>query len=524
MPGWVPMSIGLEGMLSQLSASSTPAPPISRGDAPPGFESGDAGADLTTIAQWFLSGIGVTGVSPPRGYPDPRGGGAIDLTGSPTDQLAQLILHRMGTEAAIDPRKMSVAQAAAQRAKNDAAYRYQLAQWLGWEQSNPHVQYWIASGGGLPSNPTEKVAAVPSGGKATGTTPTPRTDPSAGKVPMPFDYKIFSNPDYHGYNYGDQAPPNSYKSGWHEGQDYGVPNNTPIMAPFAGKVRVGYEPSGYGNYVDLVFGNQGNYLRFAHLGYVSVRNGQTISPGTQLALSGSTGYSTGPHLLIEERNARNQPIDPRPLLSAIYNNGNGQSFAALETAGVAETGTLAPPGTSFGYEVTPDGHILYAGTPDRAYYDMVNTAYQQRYGVQAPYSLVMAMKAAGVQNTSQMAAVAANWPSDIAGMTFGQRDQVYNTANSIALKNWNRPIPDSLVKRLAAQGLTAPDDIRLWFDSHLSSDIPAAEYQQIYDAANPAINQAYGEPPAPDYIGYLWGQTQAPPSSTTPTTTKPPGT
>jgi hypothetical protein len=164
--------------------------------------------------------------------------------------------------------------------------------------------------------------------------------------------------------------------------------------------------------------------------------------------------------------------------------------------------------------------LLYAGTPERALYDMVNTVYEKRYGTAAPYSLVWAMQAAGVTNSSQMAALADSWPSDVPGVSFGTRDNIYNIANGIAMKEWGRPIPDSLVKQLASAGMVTSNQIKSWFDDHIPTDIPKADYQQVYDAALPSMQSAYGEGPSPAYVGYLWGQNQqAPP--TPPTTTAP---
>lgn len=539
MPSWIPESIGLEGMLSALNAGTPTPTPSAAGSLPPGWQ--DPGSPSTPAGggidlSWLFGGGPTRGeqFGPAGRYGRPGTESGIDLGqlfgNAPQEQLAQAIAERMGlslgaTRNLYDAARQREVYNIAQRAQSDPTLRQQLATWMGWNMDNAHVQYWIQSGGGVPSNPTSKTAGpttTPTGGTGTGVSGSgaPSSDPSQAKVQAPWASSIFNQP-YSGNNYGDAKPPGVNWGGWtwHQGQDYGMPQGTALSFPFAGKVvRVGYDPSGYGNYVTVEFGNQGMTLTYAHLQYVQVKQGQTITPGQQVGLSGSTGISTGPHLLVVEQNARGQPIDPRPLIQAMF---SGATLASLETAGVAQTGTLAPAGTTQGYIVTPDGVTLYDGTPDYGYYNMVNTAYEQRYGTQAPYSLVMAIKATGVQNTSQMAAVAANWPSDIIGMTFGQRDAVYNTANGIAMKNWNRPIPDSLVKRLAQAGLTTPDDIRTWFDGHLPTDIPPADYQQIYDAAMPAISSTYGEGPSPDYIGYLWGQTQAASSGTASTT---PGT
>jgi murein DD-endopeptidase MepM/ murein hydrolase activator NlpD len=552
MPGWIPASIGLQGMLDQVTASSTPSPtPSSPGSLPPGWQgappSDPGGPDpLSAIGQWidqWNRSSGLTAEQAQRegsGIPASTTGSQSfqwpSLTGDPTTQLAQAIAQKMGVSlgATRDLRGAATQRqiySIAQRAQVDGGLRQQLATYLGWNSDNQHVQYWVQSGGGLPSNPTATDA--PKGGPGTGTTPSPNgaAAQAAGTVPFPFPYSMFNQPGYSGYNYGDPAPPNSYKSGWHEGQDYGVPANTAINSPFYGKIKnVGYDPAGYGSYVDVQFGDQGMYLRFAHLQTITVKVGDTVQPGEGVGISGSTGYSTGPHLLVELRDAQGRPRDPRPLLNEIYGpNGQGISFASLQSSGLAQqlgaTGTVVSGGyPQPGAITTPDGHVLFQGSPDYGYYQMIDAVYRQYYANDPPYSIVMAMRAAGVTNEEQMRAIAATWPSDIPNVSFGQRDNIYTTANGLATKQWGRPIPDSMVKMLAQQGLTTPDDIKLWFDSHMPAQMPVDEYQQLYDAAAPNFQTTYGEPPNPAYIGYLWGQASTPPATvagTTPATTAP---
>lgn len=61
-----------------------------------------------------------------------------------------------------------------------------------------------------------------------------------------------------------------------------------------------YGGSGYGNYVVVDHGG-GVTTLYAHLSTVSVSKGQTVSQGTVLGITGSTGASTGPHLHYEVR-------------------------------------------------------------------------------------------------------------------------------------------------------------------------------------------------------------------------------
>lgn len=98
----------------------------------------------------------------------------------------------------------------------------------------------------------------------------------------------------------------------HQGLDIAVAANSDIVAADGGKVSsVGYN-SGYGHYVKISHGN-GRYTFYAHLNGYYVQKGQAVSKGEVIALSGSTGVSTGPHLHFEViENGVN--VDPLPYL------------------------------------------------------------------------------------------------------------------------------------------------------------------------------------------------------------------
>ena len=80
----------------------------------------------------------------------------------------------------------------------------------------------------------------------------------------------------------------------HNGEDYGTPTGTPILAPHHGTVIEATFDSGYGNYVKIEDGAQGSVL--AHLSKIEVTVGQVVGEGQKIGLSGNTGNSTGPHL------------------------------------------------------------------------------------------------------------------------------------------------------------------------------------------------------------------------------------
>ncbi len=87
----------------------------------------------------------------------------------------------------------------------------------------------------------------------------------------------------------------------HKGIDLGIRMNDTIYAAFDGKVRLtNYEAKGYGNYVILRHPN-GLETVYGHLNRALVKPDQVVKAGQPIALGGSTGRSTGPHLHFETR-------------------------------------------------------------------------------------------------------------------------------------------------------------------------------------------------------------------------------
>ncbi|WP_424213110.1 M23 family metallopeptidase [Streptomyces sp. BI20] len=95
----------------------------------------------------------------------------------------------------------------------------------------------------------------------------------------------------------------------HSGQDFAVPVGTPVKAVAAGTVvkagpNGGGDGPAYGNAIVIKHGPN-TYSQYAHLSKIQVRIGQKVSANTQIALSGNTGNSSGPHLHFEIRTTAN---------------------------------------------------------------------------------------------------------------------------------------------------------------------------------------------------------------------------
>ena len=99
-------------------------------------------------------------------------------------------------------------------------------------------------------------------------------------------------------SFGKRKAPKKGASTYHKGIDFAVPIGTAVMASSGGTViRAGWG-SGYG-YCVYIQHPDGKVTRYGHLSKVLVKNGQDVSQGQKIALSGNTGISTGPHLHFE---------------------------------------------------------------------------------------------------------------------------------------------------------------------------------------------------------------------------------
>ncbi|MEV6666287.1 M23 family metallopeptidase [Streptomyces nigra] len=108
----------------------------------------------------------------------------------------------------------------------------------------------------------------------------------------------------------------------HSGQDFAVPTGTKVVAAHGGTVvKAGGNGAGdgpaYGNAIVIKHGN-GTYSQYAHLSRVEVKIGQVVKTGQEIAKSGNTGNSSGPHLHFEIRKTANygSAIDPVSFLKA----------------------------------------------------------------------------------------------------------------------------------------------------------------------------------------------------------------
>ncbi|MCL7944452.1 M23 family metallopeptidase [Marinobacter sp. ATCH36] len=98
--------------------------------------------------------------------------------------------------------------------------------------------------------------------------------------------------------YGYRSDPFTGKRTWHAGVDLAGKEGSDIISVAGGVVTYADERYGYGNLVEVDHGD-GLLTRYAHAKTIKVNVGDVVQKGQVLALMGSTGRSTGPHVHFE---------------------------------------------------------------------------------------------------------------------------------------------------------------------------------------------------------------------------------
>jgi len=102
----------------------------------------------------------------------------------------------------------------------------------------------------------------------------------------------------------------------HDGIDMAAPIGTSVYAAAAGVViYAGDQVRGYGNMV-VIRHNDGMVTVYAHNSVLLAHSGDVVGVGQEIARSGDTGRSTGPHLHFEVRRG-GSPQDPMKFLPSL---------------------------------------------------------------------------------------------------------------------------------------------------------------------------------------------------------------
>lgn len=177
-------------------------------------------------------------------------------------------------------------------------------------------------------------------------------------IVLPFEPKV-------GYtlarNYGQDRGTHS-----HGGEDIAIPVGTKLISQMDGVVSIASftrDPNGYGGMVEVKYADGSSQL-MAHLSAIKVKEGDKISAGTVLGLSGGepgahgSGRSSGPHLHWEIRDTKDQPVNPLSWAMNIKNGTRGVRTADSTSSRPSSV----PPGSipmAGGYLVTNNGRVQF---------------------------------------------------------------------------------------------------------------------------------------------------------------------
>ncbi len=98
----------------------------------------------------------------------------------------------------------------------------------------------------------------------------------------------------------------------HSGIDFMADSGIAIHSAAGGKVTFSGDHTQYGRLIEIDHGN-GLVTRYAHASKLLVGRGAVVLPGERIALVGSTGRSSGPHLHFEVL-SDGQYLNPMALL------------------------------------------------------------------------------------------------------------------------------------------------------------------------------------------------------------------
>lgn len=141
----------------------------------------------------------------------------------------------------------------------------------------------------------------------TSQTSTFKPDKNAPKFIYPLPQKVAV-----GSGYGMRTHPVTGKQTMHSGVDMGAASGTPILAVADGVVESSGELGNCGNGVRI--NHSGGYMSvYCHSSKLLVKVGQSVKSGETIALVGSTGMSTGPHLHLGMK-LNGEWIDPKTVV------------------------------------------------------------------------------------------------------------------------------------------------------------------------------------------------------------------
>lgn len=237
---------------------------------------------------------------------------------------AQLVSKKTDLDNQRDAANALIAQLRAQQAEQEDAYddldaeadavqarAQQLSRQLAAEQAEAERKRREAEA-------AAHAAAAANGQNANTTTSVPAS--SGASNPGGYIWPV--NSHYVTSTVGGRASPGGIGSTNHKGTDIGrVGYTSSVYAAKSGTVIISEYSRSYGNYIVISHGS-GNTTLYAHMSKLIAKEGQQVSQGQVIGVTGSTGNSTGPHLHFEvsEGGVRIDPLKKGYLTGATIRN------------------------------------------------------------------------------------------------------------------------------------------------------------------------------------------------------------
>ena len=120
---------------------------------------------------------------------------------------------------------------------------------------------------------------------------------------------------YESSPFGMRIDPFTGELSFHPGIDFAGPEGEPVKSVAAGVVTWAGPRAGYGDMVEIDHGN-GYSTLYGHSEKLLVHVGEVVKKGQEIALLGSTGRSTGPHVHFEVL-YNGKPVNPAQFVNSV---------------------------------------------------------------------------------------------------------------------------------------------------------------------------------------------------------------
>lgn len=248
----------------------------------------------------------VTGPRVPSGQPVTRRPGMTPAEGAQTMQnaaptFAPTAGGPSGAAAGTSAAPHAIASPAASPAQTAAAAQGVPAPSAPQPPTLPGVPSYTSGASGMVTPPQTATPPSTPSAPTVGTPAARVVSPVGGPAPAPLPGRLAWPVAGHiSEGFGWRSDPVTGERAWHPGVDLAATEGSPVRACWDGKVVFAGEQGDYGNLV-VVEHSGGWRSYYGHNAALSVRAGDVVASGSELAKAGATGRANGPHVHFEVR-------------------------------------------------------------------------------------------------------------------------------------------------------------------------------------------------------------------------------